>query len=130
MKVRIRGNSLRFRLTRSEVKTWVETGGLSDSIALAADVGASLTYGLILHPETTWSVHFHESRLEVSVPEPAARQWAQTEQVGLEHSFSWGLRVAVEKDFHCLEHRPGEDDSDAFDRPRATGKSPPSTSPT
>ena len=122
MKVRIRSNSLRFRLTRTEVKTWASTGQLSESISLGADAQATLTYGLALSPETSWNVRFHEGRLEVSVPEAAVRPWAQTDQVGLEHSFSWGLRVAVEKDFHCLENRPGEDDSDAFDHPRAAGK--------
>ncbi len=124
MKLRIRGDTLRFRLTRGEVKTWAATGGLSDSVTLDPDAQRSLTYGLTLDPEASWNVLFHEGRLEVSVPESAVRQWAETDQVGLEHSFSWGLRVAVEKDFHCLEHRPGEDDSDAFAHPRAAGKIP------
>ena len=51
------------------------------------------------------------------LPEAAARVWSAGMEVGLYSEQSWGLTIAVEKDFKCLEPRPGEVDTDAFERP-------------
>ena len=120
MKLRIRGNSVRLRLTQKEVAQFDRTGKVEEEI----DFGASQT--LIYALEKTErsdavSVDFENSRLRVRVPEKAAREWIESDQTGLEAAPKVGenkcLRILIEKDFACLKERPGEDDGDAFPNP-------------
>jgi hypothetical protein len=59
--------------------------------------------------------------VEVRVPEKSARQWANSNEVGLSalQPLSAGdeLRILVEKDFACLAPREDEDESDNFENP-------------
>jgi hypothetical protein len=67
-----------------------------------------------------------DGEIKVTVPEELGHKWANSEQVGIEHSqqinSASSLSILIEKDFRCLEPRPGEDQSDAFTNP-AQGKS-------
>jgi hypothetical protein len=51
MKLRIRGNSLRFRTTRSEIAKLIETGRIEEEVFFAADNQCKLTYALELEGE-------------------------------------------------------------------------------
>ncbi len=46
MKLRIKGNSLRLRVSPSEVARLLETGRIEETIHLSSDQNASLTYAL------------------------------------------------------------------------------------
>ena len=46
MKIRIQGNSIRFRLSQSEVAKFHETGRIADSISFGAQPNALLTYAM------------------------------------------------------------------------------------
>ena len=61
---------------------------------------------------------FGDGCLAVSVPRETALDWARTDQVSL-HGRQGDVAILVEKDFECLEPRPGEDDTDAFPNPKA-----------
>jgi hypothetical protein len=61
-------------------------------------------------------VEFDGGRITISLPEVEARAWARENEVGIYSEEPWGLKLSVEKDFQCLDTRPNEDDSDAFDR--------------
>jgi len=47
--------------------------------------------------------------------------WATTDLVGLEHQIQLKgeekLAILIEKDFKCLQERPGEDEEDMFPNP-------------
>jgi hypothetical protein len=120
MKLRIRGDSIRLRLTKGDVAILVEKGSIGESMRIspnaafeyrltsdraAADARVSLTGGV----------------LELRLPHAQVKAWAQSSEVGIEtrqkNGSESGLLVLVEKDFPCLTERPHEDDSDAFDRP-------------
>lgn len=121
MKLRIRQNTLRLRLTRSEVDRLAESGRVEEATifsptkklryALATDANAS---GL--------AASFDDGLVLVTVPQALARDWAKSERVSLhgEAPVEGGeaLRLLVEKDFECLKERPGEDDSDAYPHPK------------
>ena len=126
MKLRIRGNTLRLRLTRAEVARLGETGRVTDAIVFGAGPGEALTYAV----ETSAAVAevgatFSGGHITVLLPERLARTWLDTEQVGISAEPTTGadagaagrLEILVEKDFACLDRR--DDDADAFPHPRA-----------
>ena len=121
MKLRIRGNSLRLRLSQSEVQSLSEQGAVEDRIEFPG--GARLVYRLRADKNTAEiSSDYGKDLIEVRVPEALARQWCGTDLVtldGEQTTASGQLRLKVEKDFACLAPREGEDESDNFAHPAA-----------
>lgn len=114
MKLRIKGDNLRLRLTRSEVGQLASAGSVKQSMRLA---GARLDYALqTATSANSLSAELTGASLVVSVPESQARTWAESDQVSLRGQ-DGPLQILVEKDFSCLQPREGEDDSDAFPHP-------------
>ena len=116
MKLRIRGDSLRLRLSQSEVATFAERGALEDATTFgpSAKLSYAMAFGDSLGATLTGA------RILVTVPAAAARAWATNEEVGLEATQSTGegtLKILVEKDFACLTPR-GSEDADAFPHPK------------
>ncbi len=101
MKLRIKGQSLRLRLTHEEVRQLAASGRLEEQLWLAAD--RALTYRIAVTPEAQGvGVRFADDVIEVQLPSPAARQWCEGEEVTLSGSQSLGaraLRIMVEKEF-------------------------------
>ena len=117
MKLRIRGNSLRFRLTQTEVAELVRAGRVENRTQLGQDAALGLVFRLQLSAfRLVPGVEFDAGRLTVSLPEAQAKSWARENEVGIYGEESWGLKLSIEKDFQCLDQRPNENDSDAFDR--------------
>jgi hypothetical protein len=117
MKLRIRGDSLRLRLTQTEVAQLVRSGQVENRTQLAQDPARAFVFRLQLSAfRLAPGVEFDGGRIIVSLPEAEAKTWARENEVGIYGEESWGLKLSVEKDFQCLDERPTEDDSDAFDR--------------
>jgi len=126
MKLRIRGNSVRLRLTKGEVDRLAETRMVEDAIDFGT-ASEGLRYELRIHPdEGETTARFRENCLSILISETAAKNWIGSEQAGIEAMKATGnnkfLRVVVEKDFACLKERPGEDETDAFPNPLGHGK--------
>lgn len=115
MKLRIRGNSIRFRLTRSEVEQFRSDGQVEEKLVLGHN-GDGLTYRLQVSGDRL-TAKLEDNKLTVSVPEAAAREWTDSEQIGIESDVSSVPRILIEKDFACLTSRPGEDETDMFPDP-------------
>ena len=114
MKLRIKGDSLRLRLTRGEVERLASAGALSESMHLS---GASFSYALRSDADARdISAELIAASLTVVLPEMLMQSWADSEQVSLRGQ-DGPLQILVEKDFACLQPRAGEDDSDAFPHP-------------
>lgn len=121
MKLRIKGNSIRLRLSQSEVSGLAENAKVEDSISFGH---GQLTYALTTSNKAKEIVaQFENGRIEIIVPAPFAEQWTRSEQVGFgaEQKLSGGetLKILVEKDFACLTEREGEDETDAFPHPQS-----------
>lgn len=127
MKLRIRGNSLRLRLTRSEVAQFGDTGSVEEAIEFGGSGGAAsqqLIYSLVSSNDIEEpTAVFENGRITVSVPRAQAAGWTESNQVGIEAEKPLGgegrtLRILIEKDFACLEPRKdGDEDTDAFEHP-------------
>ncbi len=120
MKLRIKGNSIRFRLTQSEVKILEQTGLVKDQIKFSNSI--SLEYEIkaatgLEYVEATYS----ENKITLKVNESLIRDWAHSDQVtissSLDLSSSENLTILIEKDFKCLSPRD-EDESDMFPHPK------------
>ena len=119
MKLRIKGNSIRFRLTQSEVKIVEQTGLVKDQIKFSNSI--SLEYEIkaatgLEYVEATYS----EDKITLKVNESLIRDWAHSDQVtissSLDLSSNENLTILIEKDFKCLSPRD-EDESDMFPHP-------------
>ncbi|MEQ9167522.1 MAG: hypothetical protein RLO12_14790 [Fulvivirga sp.] len=119
MKIRIQGNTIRFRLTKQEVSDFAEHGEVKDKVEFGS---SALVYQLIRHPKDDFSVDFVRGVISVNVPESIVNGWAETEQVGFDSDIVYpngqNLSLLVEKDFQCLIPRK-EDESDLYANPRA-----------
>jgi hypothetical protein len=121
MKLRIKGDSLRIRVTQGELESLANEGRVEESIHFGP--GRALAYRLAIDPTASeLTAQFDRDVIEVRVPEKSAREWSRTNLVTLENTQSRdgvALKIFVEKDFACLQPREGEDESDHFPNPSA-----------
>lgn len=123
MKLRILDNSIRLRLTRSEVDTLSAEGIVAGGTAFPG--GREFRYVLESSPASVSPAAFFSERvITVRLPEDAVRAWASSDEVSIagEQRLDEGavLDLLVEKDFRCLTGREGEDESDMFEHPLAS----------
>lgn len=114
MKVRLKDDSLRFRLTRTEVAQL----GAGTMVSSQTRLNALQSLNFRLIPSELAEVEVHTEQLTISVRllADAAHNWATTDQVSLVDELA-GLAVLIEKDFACLSPREGGDDDDCFVHP-------------
>ena len=122
MKLRLKHNSIRFRLTKSEIALLEQSGCVRETIDVGATFGGEFAYVLKVDPEIqVVKAEFVGRTITVSLSKAAADSLTKTDQVGIEFeqavSGSGPLLLVVEKDFACLEPRHGEDQSDNFPHP-------------
>lgn len=123
MKLRIKGDSLRLRLTQGEMRTLAEQGAVEDRVSFPG--GAALRYRLRTDNETpSISACYASNLIDILVPGALAERWCGTDLVTLSASqatASGELLVVLEKDWACLAPREGEDESDNFPHPDSRG---------
>ena len=118
MKLRIRGDSVRLRLKKSEVDT---IGAGQSDVEQTRFPGSVLTYRLDVTDDESLSAGFSQGELAIRLPRAAAANWAGSDEVSL-FGDAGDLSILVEKDFECLSpghHRPDEDDEDTYPQPEA-----------
>ena len=125
MKIRIRDNTIRLRLTRGEVDTLHRTGVVSATTGFPG--GREFCYSLESSPASVNPAAFYsDNEIKVRLPETVVLAWATTEQVSVEGEQVLDdgdkLGILVEKDFACLAPRDGEDESDMYSHPNADGE--------
>lgn len=124
MKLRIKGNSVRVRLTQSEVAEFAENGKFEDRTEFGVEPAQYLSYAVIAESGAEEiSANFENGRISIIIPQIIAENWSQTEQtaVSAEQNLPSGktLRILIEKDFACLTPRPEEDESDNYPHPKS-----------
>jgi hypothetical protein len=112
MKLRIKGNSVRLRLTRSEVAQLANTGLVEELTNFGSGY---LIYAIKTAEQDQLSASFTDGRITIFMPLEFAAAWAGNDIVGLQQDGP-GLQILVEKDFTCID-RKEEDQSDQFEHP-------------
>jgi hypothetical protein len=115
MKLRFHSNSLRLRLSQSDVARLAGGGSVEEIVTFAP--GNALVYSLESGVGDEIAASFENGRIRVTLPAAAARRWIASDEAGMEGS-SGPLHVLVEKDFQCI-HRESEEDADSFPNPLA-----------
>lgn len=120
MKLRILGDSLRLRLSQSEVKQFGDSARVEQSIRFGP--GSVMTYA-IEHGSAVDHVQasYEASTVTVRIPSATAKTWVATDQVSIRGTQplegTEPLSLLIEKDFKCAIPRPGEEDYDGFQHP-------------
>jgi len=114
MKLRILGNSLRLRLSQSEV----DQIGQGKAVEVSIDFPKSkLTYRLATSDSDEIQADYCENRISVELPNALAQSWANSNEVCIKGEYE-GLTLLIEKDFKCLTDRD-ENESDLFANPNS-----------
>ena len=82
MKIRIKGNSLRYRLTKTDVNTIMKDGRLEERTEFGHQ---TLVYALQTTPDYDLGAKFHENRITLFVPHTMIDRLANTDEVGFEN---------------------------------------------
>ena len=112
MKIRIKGNSLRYRLTKRDVELFSKNGYIEEAIDFGNHM---LIYALQQNKLNNLSVIFENNKITLLMPKGMASEWELTDRVGFEYQYN-NLFLLVEKDFKCLDN-VGEDQSDNYPNP-------------
>lgn len=121
MKLRIRGNSIRLRLSQQNVKEFGEKGYVQDAIQFGATTDQQLVYALKTAKVKKLQSEFKDNQITIFVPNELAKMWVESELVGMEHlektTDDNEIKILIEKDFKCMHVRINEDESDSFPHP-------------
>jgi hypothetical protein len=114
MKLRIKGNSLRYRLTRSDISQIAKEGFAKEIVNFGDD---ALVYILQSANNERLAADFKNNIVTVYMPKKMLEELENTDKVGFENNHG-SLHLLVEKDFVCLDS-PDKDQSDNFPNPLA-----------
>ncbi|MBX2922147.1 MAG: hypothetical protein KF746_08145 [Chitinophagaceae bacterium] len=115
MKIRIKGNSLRYRLTRSEIARLWSEGALEERTELP---GKAFVYAIATTNNEALSADFIGDRIVLNMSKEMINELYNTNKVGFEDR-SGAVSLLVEKDFVCIENTE-EDQSDNYPNPSLT----------
>ena len=120
MKIRIQDNSIRYRLTMSEVAAFSRDGVVESCTSFEQD---EFRYVLKTKSHITGlTATFENNTITMWVPAKDARGWAKSTEIGFSNTVALEggkeLSLLLEKDFACLDET-GEDQSDNYPNPRA-----------
>ncbi len=115
MKLRFHSNSLRLRLSQSDVARLAGGDSVEEAVTFAP--GQTLIYSIESGAGDEIAASFENGRIRVTLPSAPARRWIESDEAGIE-GLSGSLRVLVEKDFQCI-HPESEEDADSFPNPLA-----------
>ena len=119
MKLRIMGNSLRIRLSQTEISTLGKDHKILDSIQFPNK--GKLEYEIISLKSDKWDCFYGNNKISLGIPQILINNWVTTEMVGFDNLIDLEnnikLSILIEKDFKCLTTRSDEDESDLYPNP-------------
>lgn len=122
MKIRILGNSIRFRLKQPEVSHFEKFGKVTEVIEFGPEASDQLCFNLEMYAGPELAVSFHSATTTIKVPQALGLEWVQTDLVGFNGKVNTGkgrtISVLIEKDFMCLDGQP-EDNEGTYPNPMA-----------
>jgi len=122
MKVRILGNTMRFRLKQPEVDYFQQHGEITEITAFGPAPADQLRFTLKASSEAEYAIRFECGTTTILVPKQVAAEWTATDLVGFDAKVETGkgqvIELLVEKDFACLD-APEEDNAGAYPNPKA-----------
>jgi hypothetical protein len=123
MKLRIQGDSLRLRVSRSEFDRFLRGERIEETTHFSSQPEAWLTYSLERAAGSDLTgVRYSTGHVAVLLSSDDVRTWSDSKEVGIYRSVEIGqqnsLELVIEKDYACLD-RSDEDNTDTFENPHA-----------
>lgn len=117
MKLRIKGNSVRFRLTKTEVKNLSEGKQLKEQ----TEFSNPFFYSVVANDGIdNLKAEFKDNGIILYIPSEWSELWDSSERIGFDADFKTpeGKKIflLIEKDFKCLEETT-EDQTDNYENP-------------
>jgi len=113
MKLRIRGNSLRLRVSKTELARIAESGKAEDAVRFSSE--QSLRYAIEVRPTGAVTATFADAAILVTLPKARLDLWLRPGEVSVEGSQPVGggkvLQILLEKDEALHGRGSGTDDS-------------------
>ena len=113
MKLWIRGNSLRLRVSKTELARVAETGKIEDTTRFSSE--QSLRYGIEVRPTGAVTATFGDAAILVTLPKAHLDLWLRPGELSIEGSQPIGggkvLQIVLEKDDPRSDRRDTEDGS-------------------
>ncbi len=121
MKIRIKGASLRLRLSKSEVARLAASGSVTDETPFGDRTFRYAVQGSASDP--TISATFAGDTITMHVPNEQIRDWDKNDVISIDAHMplpsGGSLYLLLEKDFQCLD-KTTEDQSDNYTNPNKT----------
>ncbi|MEO6289627.1 MAG: hypothetical protein ABIO76_06890 [Ginsengibacter sp.] len=118
MKIRIKGSSIRVRLSKSETELFAVKGYLEERTDFAS---STFTYCVRSTEEKNLGADFIDGNITIYIPQHLLKQWAETNLISLDYNMpidnNKHLYILLEKDFKCIDAVVNEDQSDYFENP-------------
>lgn len=112
MKIRIKGNSIRLRLTKTDVQSLKDNGLVEDKTIVNAQ--EIFSYALMTNHEIDKiAASFQNNKITVYLSKEEAKTLTETDEITVQGSQENGLFLLVEKDLQCLD-TTSEDQSDMY----------------
>lgn len=118
MKIRIRGNSIRYRLDKADIATLEVQGKVEEETCIGA---GALHFCIRARTDIQQpAIRLEGTAVHLSIPAEQVQAWTGSNLTGFDAVITNPdgsvLKLLVEKDFKCLTERD-EDESQAFDNP-------------
>ena len=123
MKIRIKGNTIRLRLSKTDLHTLAQNNTVTEKTSFGIN---ELVYELKpVHTSDALSASFENNKISILIPAQFSTSWNKNEIVNIDAKQNIGngetLYILVEKDFQCLD-KTTEDQTDYFINPNTTCK--------
>lgn len=113
MKIRIKGNSIRYRLSKTDIDQLAEQGKVSEKVDFP---GRPLIYELVTNDNgETMTAAYENHTITVNMPKSMSNELQDPARIG-QQGDNGNISILVEKDFVCLDNTT-EDQSDFFPHP-------------
>ena len=100
MQVRIRGNSIRFRVSKTDLAKLAETGRIDATVRFSSE--RTLRYAIEVKPTGAVTATFDGASIDVTLPKTRLDLWLRPNEVSVEGSQPTGggkvLEIVLEKD--------------------------------
>lgn len=125
MKIRIKGNNLRFRLRQHDVAMLYNSGSITERIEFGETSDEQIIFSLEHCDDDKLSIVYNNNSVHIYIPKNIIGEWANTEQVGIEADLDTNknrtISVLIEKDFACIDASE-EDNIGTYPNPLAECK--------
>lgn len=119
MKIRIRGNLVRYRLTKDEVEQLCREKFIAEKTNFP---NLDFSYSIRVSDTKNLEIDFANNQISLQISEELLQGWDTNNRVGYSQSVPTSndktIDILLEKDFTCLEDR-GEDESNNYPNPKS-----------